>query len=257
MKGIHVCFILLLSYCTSFAQNNVGIGTTSPAQSAKLDISSTTQGFLPPRMTYIQRNAISTPVAGLMVWCTDCTTTGEMQVYNGSAWQKLTVSSASVPMGVGGEFGGGIIAYIFQPGDPGYVLGQTHGLIAAPSDQSVNAEWGCAGDLTGANGIALGTGQENTTEIVGDCSEMGIAARICNNLVLGGFIDWYLPSKNELNKLYLNRIAIGGFVQNIYWSSSEIDETESWAQSFIDGDAGAQLNFPKNFDVNVGAIRSF
>ena len=53
---------------------NVGIGTTSPNASAQLDVSSTSKGFLPPRMTASQRQAIANPAAGLMIWCTNCGT---------------------------------------------------------------------------------------------------------------------------------------------------------------------------------------
>lgn len=71
---------------------NVGIGTVSPSASAKVDIVSTTQGFLPPRMTTAQRNAISSPATGLSLYCTDCTatdaSTGVMQTYNGTTWKN-------------------------------------------------------------------------------------------------------------------------------------------------------------------------
>jgi len=70
----------------------VGIGTDSPAPSAKMEISSTVSGFLPPRMTTAQRNAISSPATGLTLYCTDCTatdsSTGVQQVYNGSTWKN-------------------------------------------------------------------------------------------------------------------------------------------------------------------------
>mgnify|MGYP003525588627 CR=1 FL=1 len=69
-----------------------GVGTTSPAASAALDITSTTTGFLPPRMTTAQRNAISSPATGLTIYCTDATatdaSTGVMQTYNGSTWKN-------------------------------------------------------------------------------------------------------------------------------------------------------------------------
>ena len=67
---------------------NVGIGTTSPDVDAKLQIDSTTQGFLPPRMTTTQRNAIAAPVpAGLMIYNT---TTNKLNFYNGTAWEAVT-----------------------------------------------------------------------------------------------------------------------------------------------------------------------
>jgi hypothetical protein len=63
-----------------------GIGTTAPNASAKLDISSTTQGFLPPRMTTTQRDAISTPAAGLVIYNS---TTNKHQGYNGTIWNDF------------------------------------------------------------------------------------------------------------------------------------------------------------------------
>jgi uncharacterized protein (TIGR02145 family) len=65
---------------------NVGIGTNAPTSSAALDVTSTTKGFLPPRMTIIQRNAILSPVAGLMIWCIDY---NRLHVYDGTTWQEL------------------------------------------------------------------------------------------------------------------------------------------------------------------------
>ncbi|MEY3412353.1 MAG: hypothetical protein RIQ70_1041 [Bacteroidota bacterium] len=73
----------------------VGIGTTTPTASAVLDLTSTTQGFLPPRMTQAQRNAIVSPAAALMVWCTNCGASGEFQVYNGTTWSNLTGGTVS------------------------------------------------------------------------------------------------------------------------------------------------------------------
>ena len=72
----------------------VGASSASSA-SAVLEASSTTQGFLPPRMTRDQRNAIVTPAAGLIVWCTNCGTAGELQVNNGTSWTNLTGGPAS------------------------------------------------------------------------------------------------------------------------------------------------------------------
>ena len=83
---------MLASSLASHAQ--VGIGTSSPNASAVLDITSTTKGLLPPRMTAAQRNAIATPAQGLMIFCTDCGANGEPQYYN-SAWINLSGTSGS------------------------------------------------------------------------------------------------------------------------------------------------------------------
>ena len=87
------------------------------------------------------------------------------------------------------------------------------------------------------------------------CAEVGHAAKKCSDLVLGGFNDWYLPSKDELNKLYLNREAIGGFSTGNYWSSSEFSNSDAWDQMF--NASGFQCNAHKDILNHVRAVRSF
>ena len=148
----------------------------------------------------------------------------------------------------------GKVAYILQPGDAGYDANVQHGLIAAPSDQG-QAEWGCNGTaLSGADGTAIGTGAQNTIDIMNGCSTAGIAARICGELVLGGYSDWYLPSIDELNQLYLNRVAIGGFVLDNYWSSTEGNVNYAW---FLEFNYGNQFNYFKSDSLLVRAVRAF
>lgn len=89
---MRICFICLLICLTSefCISQNVGIGTNTPEPSAAFEIKDTSRGFLPPRMTYEQRNRINNPVQGLIVYCTDCGENGgEPQYFNGTAWLNL------------------------------------------------------------------------------------------------------------------------------------------------------------------------
>ena len=243
-----------------YSQNNVGINTTTPDASAVLDAQSTTQGFLPPRMTYTQRQAIASPATGLVVFCTDCGTAilaGELQVYYAGMWRNMVGGTAAAippPTTIGQSYGGGKVAYFLQPTDPGYDANVPHGLIAAPSDQGT-ASWGCAyTDISGADGTAIGTGNQNTIDIMIGCTTNNIAARLCGDLVLNNYSDWYLPSKNELFKLYMNRATIGGFANAYYWSSSEYSDYEASSWVFTNG---ILVVNSKNNLYNVRAVRSF
>ena len=91
-----------------------------------------------------------------------------------------------------------------------------------------NATWGPEGEAIGesAQGTAIGDGRANTTVIVNwleDKPESGRAAQVADGLELGGYSDWFLPSIDELDQMYLNlhERGIGSFTNNRYWSSSE------------------------------------
>ena len=87
-------FFLLMIFALG-VNGQVAIGTSNPNLSAQLDVTSTLRGFLPPRMTAVQRDAISAPAAGLMVWCSNCGINGEIEIYNGIAWTNFIGSSTS------------------------------------------------------------------------------------------------------------------------------------------------------------------
>jgi hypothetical protein len=227
-----------------------------------LEVNSTNQGFLPPRVYAAQRDAIVSPVAGLTIWCINCGEYGELNVYNGVAWVNMFGSStSSVPsISIGQNYYGGKIAYILQSGDPGYDANTPHGLVAATVDQSTRIQWYNGNyRTTGATGTEIGTGLSNTNAIIASQGETATsyAAGLARAYAGGGYKDWYLPSKDELNKLYLNRIAIGGFADASYWSSTEFasfDYRYAWYQNFSSSFQGVGSKFNTNY---VRAIRAF
>jgi len=247
----------------------VGASSATSA-SAVLEASSTTQGFLPPRMTYYQRTQIASPIAGLTIWCSNCgvSASGEMQVFNGTSWTNMIGNAASGIIKIGDIYQGGKVAYVLVSGDFGYDVTTPHGLIAATSDQSRSIDWDILtqsfifsqGTNRGATGTAIGTGFSNTDKII--VSQGRIATNYAAGLARaykgGGYADWYLPSKDELNKLYLNRVTIGEFMSDgAYWSSTENPANpynSAWLQFF---DSGGQQSFEKDIKINVRAIRSF
>jgi len=157
---------------------------------------------------------------------------------------------------VGQPYQGGIIAYIFKAGDPGFVAGETHGLIIAPTDQGAAVAWyNGTYVVTGATGTALGTGRANTETIVAKQGPGNYAAKLCADLEMGGYNDWFLPSKDELDKIYDNKRTIGGIAEQRYWTSSEADVNNAWPQNFANG---YQYHlYDKYYEIRVRAARTF
>ena len=338
--------VALLLGLQGYAQTGIAINNTGADAngSAVLDLSSTTKGFLLPRMTYAQRLAITSPPAGLIVWCSNCGISGELQVYNGTVWTNLTggAASASVPgaptigtatagnaqasvpftspasnggspitsytatstpgsftgtltqagsgtitvtglantaytftvkatnavgtgaasaasnsvtpvaplIAIGAAYQGGIIFYIDGTGN--------HGLIAATADQSTGIIWAIAAyQSTSVTGTltTIGSGSANTDKIIAqNVAGSAYAAGLARSYTGGGYSDWFLPSKDELNQMYVQRVAIGGFVSDYYWSSSEYNAYFAWFQDFSIGILNAT---GKDHSSYVRAVRAF
>lgn len=155
---------------------------------------------------------------------------------------------------IGERYGGGIVFYVYDNG--------RHGLIAATADQSAGIRWyGGSYTNTRARADGVGAGLKNTAIIIanqGPVDGNAFAATVCNeySVTVGGvtYGDWYLPSKYELNLIYLQKAVVGGFASHYYWSSTEYGINNAWFQHFS---SGIQYDASKNNEVVVRAVRAF
>ena len=161
---------------------------------------------------------------------------------------------------------GGIVFY-----DKGVVTNDWRYMEAAPNDIGP-AQWGAYRTEVGGTNTAVGTGRANTQRIVPVLNRAGEdgAALLCSSLNINGHTGWFLPSKDELDLMYVNLKVkgLGGFDNGLYWSSSEGRGTwaspanNAWTQNFINGSQDAShggIGSPgdKNRSYSVRAIRQF
>tara|TARA_B110000879_G_C11007362_1_gene445564 strand:+ start:67 stop:894 length:828 start_codon:yes stop_codon:yes gene_type:complete len=182
---------------------------------------------------------------------------------NSSASRLVTVFESPV---VGDLKNGGYVVWV-NPADP------SKGLVSALVDQSTDIRgvvW-YDGDFntlpeTGATSTAIGTGSSNTDAIIVAQGSGSYAAQLCADysVEVDGitYDDWFLPSKDELNLLYLQHTLIGGFTDDVtteiygdyYWSSSESSKYYAWDQDFFDG---SDETSDKNYPNLVRAVRAY
>jgi hypothetical protein len=165
---------------------------------------------------------------------------------------QQSITTSSVPLAIGSTYAGGIIFYLDNTGQ--------HGLVCTPNDLGIYS-WGCYEISIPGTSILFGSGANNTSAIVLSCSENNIAAKICDNLDLNGYSDWYLPSKNELLQIYLqlNVRGIGNFSNLDYWTSSEVNNLCVWSVKFADGSTQCSGKSAPSVGANIQlrAIRVF
>ncbi|MEQ3498629.1 hypothetical protein ABMY20_02600 [Tenacibaculum sp. SSH1-16] len=157
-----------------------------------------------------------------------------------------------------GDYNHGGVVFWVDPAD------NSHGLVCALDEQG-SVQWGCESVfINGATGTAIGTGQTNTQEIIAVCPEVPIAAKLTSDLSLNGYDDWFLPSKDEIHELYINKsivnetiTAYGGspFTNTTHWSSSQDSTTTGWA--FYQAFNGFEGSEQKSLELHVRAVRAF
>ena len=244
MKRLFV-FLNLIVFCFASLAQSVAINTdgSSANSTAMLDVKSTAKGFLPPRMTQTQRDAIATPAAGLIIHCTDCSRVGPY-AYNGSAWMPMLQKTYSI----GDAAQGGIVFWVDDTGE--------HGLVSATADNIFASTWSISPNtfINKVRNDGINVGRINTDAIIAFYGTGSYAAQACAQYLGGGYGDWHLPSKYELNLLYLQQTAVGGFGGGPYWSSTELDALNAYAQLFS---GGIQTPSGKASFWSVRAIRRF
>ncbi len=149
---------------------------------------------------------------------------------------------------LGETYQGGIVFYIDGTGK--------HGLISAPSDLSKSTPW-WNGTFIPTTATSTTDGSANTTKIIQAQGAVGnYAAKLCRDYQGGSYSDWFLPSKDQLNILYTQKTLVGGFSNDIYWSSTEFGVGEAWVQYFLDGTQHLD-NTSDGATVGTRAIRTF
>lgn len=225
--------------------NQQGIGTANPNQSAALEIQSTSQGFLPPRMTTSQIHSIANPAEGLVVYNLENKT---LNVFDATNWVDMSGNPA---LKIGNTYQSGIIFYIDGTGYHGYVCNV---------NDIIQTQWGCDSieiGIMGSFGVDVGTGLQNTLDIVSQCQSAFYAALLCYDLILDNYQDWFLPSQSELMLMYTNLHlnGIGNFSDGPYWSSTEVDIENAIGVDFGSGSVSTILKDENT--VFVRAVRAF
>jgi hypothetical protein len=163
--------------------------------------------------------------------------------------------SAANDIQVGDLYQGGYVAYLFQPGDLGYVANERHGIIVSTQDVGV-AVWGCYETFVIGTDYYLGSGIINTNAILSyGCGLVNTAAKLCSDYIFQGYADWQLPSYDELMAIYTNLHNSMSFTYGSYWTSTQ--ESGSWSKSIGFNNNGSNEHSTKNSIINVRAIRYF
>jgi hypothetical protein len=258
-KGSFLVTVTIFLAGTIFAQGvSIKSDASATDNSAILDIKSTNNGILIPRMTATQRNTINTPANGLMVYQTD--TPAGYYYYDGTSWKPVGKSGQHY---IGELYGGGVVFWVDDTGQ--------HGLIVSMIDISSSQKYSnVSSTLIGQTAQSDWDGMTNSNAIVGQSSHTSSAAQLCLDYTnedygTGIFSDWYLPSRTEFNDLRNNMKAVSKTLDTdgnpattplnwLYWSSTESNAENAWTYQWWPGLAYVDS---KSNQCQVRAVRAF
>ena len=260
---------------------NVGIGTTTPAASAQLDVSSTSKGFLPPRMTTTDRDAIASPASGLIIYNN---TTNSLEIRNSSAWVSLSPAADALPtiqigtqqwmdknLDVTTYRNGDLIPYVTDP--TAWAALTTGAWSYYNNDPSTNATYGKLYNWYAVNdprGLApvgwhIPTDAEWTT--LEPCLNAIVpTGNVGGKMKVTGTTTWQSPNTGATNSSGFAGLPGGGREGNgtflyvtysgYWWSSTEGSSTSAWARGleYDTGNIGMD-NASKREGLSVRCLR--
>lgn len=193
-------------------------------------------GFYPNRTFYVRAYAINE---------------------TGIGYGNIVSFTTTFAFELGAYYHGGIIIYILKPGEAGYDPDTPHGLIVAKNDFDIVYSWNNGTNIEISNTHnTYGSGKSNTAKILTKQGIGSYAAKICDQLVVDGYDDWFLPSRDELAIVFYNRKIIGNWVEKYtdHWTSSEHDKSS--ARTIVSPSGSLERDY-KNARHNVRATSYF
>jgi hypothetical protein len=179
-------------------------------------------------------------------------TVGQVLTMNAGATapEWVTPTNTEATLAIGDTHEGGIIFYLDGSGQ--------HGLVAKVADEPGIYKWSFIDFSTWAFAAGIYGGAQNTKKIISLATLNSSTSPVATQALLpyGGFNDWYLPSKDELDMMFVNLHlqGLGNFANISYWSSTEVDVANAWFQFFGNGDQGFTNKF---MSTSVRAVRAF
>jgi len=279
MKKSNLLAVLVVILVTTISNAQIGIGTTTPKTTLQVEgnpaSTTTADGVQIPALSIAQLDAkvgaYSSGQDGALIYVNDVnasSTTSQTAGISETGFHYYEVSSntwkkvgSPKPYSIGDFAHGGIVFWVDETGQ--------HGLVCAIEDQSSGIKWtgGATGYMTGAIGSLIYAGKNNTLINIAVHNAKDNyddnASRACKNYPGGGFGDWYLPSRGELDLMYQNKATIdatalansgSAIASATYWSSTEFYGPTAFTYRFQFGLAGGDS---KTVSHRVRAVRSF